>query len=45
MGFDLAQITDFTDGEIALVGYCRKFVIVADFQHKLRRVILVFALA
>jgi len=42
MWFDFAQVAHLTNGEVTLVGNRREFVIVADFQHKLRRGTSVF---
>ena len=35
MWLNQTQIADFTNSEVTLIGYRKKFVIVADFQDKL----------
>jgi len=37
MRFDATQLTHLTDGEVAFARNRRKFVVIAWFQHKLRR--------
>ena len=42
MGLDVAQVADFTNGEVALVGYRRQLAIIAGFQHRPQLELLVF---